>query len=133
MIKIQEPSKPWEIVHMDCITGLPPGGDRRYYACLVIVYIFSKTPIFLPCQNDDKAMDATLLMWNRVILFTIIFTIIISDRHPKFTSALWTNLHQLFGRKLSFSTAYHPQTDGLAERIFQTLEDMVRGFCAYGI
>ncbi|MBW0562073.1 hypothetical protein O181_101788 [Austropuccinia psidii MF-1] len=46
------------------------------------------------------------------------------DRDPKFTSELWTNLHQLFGTKLSFSTAYHPQADGLAERIIQILEDM---------
>ncbi|MBW0515423.1 hypothetical protein O181_055138 [Austropuccinia psidii MF-1] len=56
-----------------------------------------------------------------------------SDRDPKFTSAIWTNLHQLFGTKLSFSTSYHPQTDGLAGRIIQTLEDIVRGFCAYGL
>ncbi|MBW0514285.1 hypothetical protein O181_054000 [Austropuccinia psidii MF-1] len=54
-----------------------------------------------------------------------------SDRDPKFTSALWTNLHRLFGTKLSFSTAYHPQTDGLAERMIQTLEDMITRFCAY--
>ncbi|MBW0577350.1 hypothetical protein O181_117065, partial [Austropuccinia psidii MF-1] len=56
---------------------------------------------------------------------------IISDRDPKFTSALWTNLHRFFGTKLSFSTAYHPQTDGLAERMIQTLEDIIRRFCAY--
>ncbi|MBW0577939.1 hypothetical protein O181_117654 [Austropuccinia psidii MF-1] len=42
-------------------------------------------------------------------------------------------LHQLFGIKLSFSTAYHPQTDGLAERMIQTLEDMVKRFCEYGL
>ncbi|MBW0591041.1 hypothetical protein O181_130756, partial [Austropuccinia psidii MF-1] len=58
---------------------------------------------------------------------------IISDRDPKFTSALWTNLHRLFGTKLSFSTAYHPQKNGLAERMIQTLEDMIRRFCAYGL
>ncbi|MBW0561065.1 hypothetical protein O181_100780 [Austropuccinia psidii MF-1] len=46
MIKIQEPSRPWEIVHMDWVTGLPLGGDRSYNACLVIVHRFSKTPIF---------------------------------------------------------------------------------------
>ncbi|MBW0509082.1 hypothetical protein O181_048797 [Austropuccinia psidii MF-1] len=28
MIKIQEPRRPWEIFHMDWVTGLPPGGDR---------------------------------------------------------------------------------------------------------
>ncbi|MBW0578449.1 hypothetical protein O181_118164 [Austropuccinia psidii MF-1] len=36
MIKIQEPSRPWQIVHMDWVTGLPPGGDRSYNACLVM-------------------------------------------------------------------------------------------------
>ncbi|MBW0499208.1 hypothetical protein O181_038923, partial [Austropuccinia psidii MF-1] len=63
---------------MDWVTFLPPGGDRSYNSCLVIVDRFSKTPIFLLCHKDDTAMD----------------------------------------------TAYHPQTDGLAERMIQTLEDM---------
>ncbi|MBW0513008.1 hypothetical protein O181_052723 [Austropuccinia psidii MF-1] len=124
MIKIQEPSRSWEIVHMDWVAGLLPGGDRIYNAFLVIVERFSKTPIFLPCHQDDTAMHTALLIWDRVILWTGLFINIISDRYPKFTSAIWKNLHQLFGIKLSFSTAYHPQTDGLAEIMIQTLEDM---------
>ncbi|MBW0546407.1 hypothetical protein O181_086122 [Austropuccinia psidii MF-1] len=122
MIKIQETSRPWEIVHMDWVTGLPPGGDRSYNSCLVIFDRFSKTPIFLPCQKDDTSMNTALLIWNRVISWTGIFANIISDRDPKFASALWINLHQLFGTKLSFSTAYHPQADGLAKRMIQSLE-----------
>ncbi|MBW0515719.1 hypothetical protein O181_055434 [Austropuccinia psidii MF-1] len=98
MIKIHEPRKPWEMFHMDWVTGLQPGGDRCYNAFLVIGDRFSKTPIFLPCHKDDTAMDTALLIWNR----------------------------------LSF-TAYHPQTDGLAEIMSQTLEDMIRRFCAYGL
>ncbi|MBW0567910.1 hypothetical protein O181_107625 [Austropuccinia psidii MF-1] len=100
---------------MDWVTDPRPGGDRGYNACLVIVERFSKTPIFLQCHKDDTAMDTALLIWNRVISWTGIFTNIIGDRDPKFTSALWTNLYQLFGTKLSFSPAYHPQTDGMAE------------------
>ncbi|MBW0576402.1 hypothetical protein O181_116117 [Austropuccinia psidii MF-1] len=133
MIHIQEPNTPSEGVHMDWVTALPPGGDKSYNACLVIVDRYSKTPIFLPCHKDDTAMDTALLIWNRVISHTGLFKNIISDRDPKFTSALWTNLHKLLGTKLSFSTAYHPQTDGLAERMIQTLEDMIRRFCAYGL
>ncbi|MBW0581329.1 hypothetical protein O181_121044 [Austropuccinia psidii MF-1] len=106
---------------MNWVTGLPPGGDRSYNACLVIFGRFSKTPIFLPCHKDDTAIDRVLLIWNRVVSWTGILTNIISERDPKFTSALWTNLHQLFGTKLSFSIAYHPQTDGLSERMIQTL------------
>ncbi|MBW0559243.1 hypothetical protein O181_098958 [Austropuccinia psidii MF-1] len=90
MIKIQEPNRPWEIVHMDWVTGLPPAGERSYNACLVTVDRFSKTPIFLPCHKDDTSMDTALLIWNRVISWTGIFTNIISDRDPKFTSVLWT-------------------------------------------
>ncbi|MBW0575823.1 hypothetical protein O181_115538 [Austropuccinia psidii MF-1] len=114
MIRIQEPSRPWEIFHMDWMTGLPPGGDTSYNAFLVIVDGFSKTPIFLSCHKDDTAMDTALVIWNTVGSWTGMFTNIISDRDPKFTSALWANIHQLFGTKLSFSTAYHPQADGLA-------------------
>ncbi|MBW0518879.1 hypothetical protein O181_058594 [Austropuccinia psidii MF-1] len=94
MINIQEPSTPWEIVHMDLVTGLPPGGDKIYNAGLGI-------------------FD--------------------SDKDPKFTSELWKNLHHLFGTKLRFSTAYHPQTNGLAESMIQTLEDMVKRIWAYGL
>ncbi|MBW0506343.1 hypothetical protein O181_046058 [Austropuccinia psidii MF-1] len=89
--------------------------------------------MLLPCHKDDTAMDTAIMIWNKVISHTGLFQNIISDRDPKFTSALWTNLHNLFGIKLSFSTAYHPQTDGLAERMIQTLEDIIRRFCAYGL
>ncbi|MBW0586227.1 hypothetical protein O181_125942 [Austropuccinia psidii MF-1] len=133
MSKIEEPSRPWEIVHMYWVTGLPPDDDRSYNFFLVIVDRSSKTLIFLPCHKDNTAMDTALLIWNRVISWTGIFTKIISDRDPEFTSALWTNLHQLFGTKLFFFTAYHPQVDGVAERMIQTLEDMVRSLCAYGL
>ncbi|MBW0469488.1 hypothetical protein O181_009203 [Austropuccinia psidii MF-1] len=73
------------------------------------------------------------MIWNRVISHTDLFQNTTSDRDLKLTSALLTNLHNLFGTKLSFSTAYHPQTDGLAEKIKQNLEDIIRIFCAYGL
>ncbi|MBW0495687.1 hypothetical protein O181_035402 [Austropuccinia psidii MF-1] len=117
---------------MDWVTALPPGGDRSYNSCLVILDKYSKTPIFLPCHKDDTAINTALLLWNGVISHKGLFKNIISDRDPKFTSALWTNLHRYFGTKLSFPIAYNPQTDGLAERMIQTLEDMIRRFGTYG-
>ncbi|MBW0476026.1 hypothetical protein O181_015741 [Austropuccinia psidii MF-1] len=118
---------------MDWVTALPPGGDKSYNACLFIVERYRKTPNLLPCHKDDTAMGTALFIWNRVISHTGLFKNIISDRDPKFTSALWNNLHKLLGTKLSFSTVYHPQADELAERMIQTLEDMIRRFCAYGL
>ncbi|MBW0544304.1 hypothetical protein O181_084019 [Austropuccinia psidii MF-1] len=133
MIQIQEPKSLWEIAHMDWVTALPPGGDSSYNACLVLFDRYRKTPMLLPCNEYCTAMDTAIMIWNKVISHTGLFQNIISDRDPKFTSALWKNLHNLFRTKLSFSTAYHPQTNGLAEKMIQTLEHMIRRFCAYGL
>ena len=36
----------------------------------------------------------------------------ISDRGPQFTADSWRELWRLTGTKLSYSSAYHPQTQG---------------------
>lgn len=78
-------------------------------------------------------MDTALLFWERVISDSGMPRGMISDRDPKFTSLFWTNLANIMGTSLKLSTAHHPQTDGLAERMIQTLEDMVRSYCAFGL
>ncbi|MBW0520289.1 hypothetical protein O181_060004 [Austropuccinia psidii MF-1] len=85
------------------------------------------------CHKDNKPSDTDLLIWNRVASWTGISTNIINDRDPKFTSAIWKNLYQLFGKNLSFSIAYHPSPDGLAERMIKNLEDVVRSLFSYGL
>ncbi|MBW0533415.1 hypothetical protein O181_073130 [Austropuccinia psidii MF-1] len=109
MIQIQKPKSPWEIVHMDWVTALPPGGDRSYNTCLILVYQYSKTPMFLPFQRDYTGMDTAIMIWNKAFSHAGLLQNIKSDRAPQLTSALWTNLHNLFITKLSFSTAYHPK------------------------
>ncbi|MBW0539028.1 hypothetical protein O181_078743 [Austropuccinia psidii MF-1] len=113
---------------MDCVTGLVPGGKENYNSCLIIVDRFSKIMRCLPCHKGDTAMDTALLFWNNIISTGGVPKIIISDRDPKFTSEFWTNLYDMLGTKIAFSTAYHPKTDGLAQRMIQTMEDILRGF-----
>ncbi|MBW0505985.1 hypothetical protein O181_045700 [Austropuccinia psidii MF-1] len=112
MNQFKEPKSAWELVHMDWVTALPPGGGRSYNSCLVLVNRYRKTPMFLPCHKDDTAMDTAIMIWNKVICHTGLFQNIISDRDAKFTSALWKNLHNV-------------------RKIIQTLEDMTRRFFAY--
>ncbi|MBW0545237.1 hypothetical protein O181_084952 [Austropuccinia psidii MF-1] len=130
---IEEPKKPGETINMEWVTGLVPGGKQVYYACLIIVYRYNKSMRCLPCHKEDTVMDNALLFWNNITSTCGVPKIIISDRDPKFTSKFWTNLYDMLGTKLAFSTAYHPQTDGLAERMIQTMEDILRSFCAYGM
>ncbi|MBW0554770.1 hypothetical protein O181_094485 [Austropuccinia psidii MF-1] len=129
---IEEPKHPWESINMDWVTGLVPGG-KEYNACLIIVYRFSKRIRCLPCHKEDTAMDTALLFWNNIISTCRVPKIIISDRDSKFTSEFWTNLYDLLGTKPAFSTAYYPQKGGLAERMIQKMEDILRRFCSYGM
>ncbi|MBW0550899.1 hypothetical protein O181_090614 [Austropuccinia psidii MF-1] len=64
MIHIQEPKSPWEVVYIDWVTALLPSGYKSYNACLVIVDIYSKTPIFLPCHKDDTSLNTALHLWT---------------------------------------------------------------------
>ncbi|MBW0567296.1 hypothetical protein O181_107011 [Austropuccinia psidii MF-1] len=96
---------------MDWVTGLVPGGKENYNSCLIIVDRFSKSMRCLLCNKEDTAMDTALLFWNKIISTCGVPKIIISDG----------------------TQAYDPQTDGLAERMIQTMEGILRRFCAYGM
>ncbi|MBW0503376.1 hypothetical protein O181_043091 [Austropuccinia psidii MF-1] len=110
-----------------------PGGKENFNSCLVIVDRYSKSVRCLPFHKEDTAMYKALLLWNNIISTCGVPKIIISDRGPKFTSEFWSNLYDMLGTNLAFATSYHPQTDGLAERMIQTMEDILRRFCAYGM
>ncbi|MBW0580925.1 hypothetical protein O181_120640 [Austropuccinia psidii MF-1] len=99
---------------MDWVTALPPGGDKCYNACLVLVERYSKTPMFLPFYKDNTAMDTAIMIWNKFISHAGLFQNIMSERDPKVTSALWTNLHNFLEQ------SYHsPQLTTLKLMIWQ--------------
>ncbi|MBW0563635.1 hypothetical protein O181_103350 [Austropuccinia psidii MF-1] len=85
-IHIQKPITPWEVVCMDWVTALPPGGNESYNECLVIVDRYSKTPNVLPFHKNDTAMGTALLICNRAISHTGLFENMISDRDPNLKS-----------------------------------------------
>ncbi|MBW0473272.1 hypothetical protein O181_012987 [Austropuccinia psidii MF-1] len=130
---IEEPKHPRETINIYWVTGLVPGGKENFNDCLIIVDRFRKSVRCLPCHKEYTAVDAALSFWNNIISTCGVPKIIISDRDPKFTSEFWTNFYDMLGTKLSFSTAYHPQTNGLAERMIQTMEDILRRLCEYGM
>ncbi|MBW0496902.1 hypothetical protein O181_036617 [Austropuccinia psidii MF-1] len=118
---------------MDWVAGLVPGGKETPNACLFIVDIYSIIGSFLPCHKVDTAMNTALLFWNNIISTCGVPKIIMSDRDPKFTSEFWTTLYDLLGTKISFFTAYHPQTYGLAKTMIQRMEDNIRRLYVYGM
>src|SRR5258708_10419751 len=50
---------------------------------------------------------------------------IVSDRDSKFTSKFWTELHCLLGVRLKMTTSFHPQGDGQAKWMIQTIIQII--------
>jgi hypothetical protein len=53
---------------------------------------------------------------------------IVSDRDIRFTSTFWETLMSEFDTKLRMSTAFHPQTDGQAEKANSIVERYLRAY-----
>ena len=53
---------------------------------------------------------------------------IVSDRDGRFTERFWTELFNLLGSNLNFSTSVHPRTDGQTERVNALLETYLQHY-----
>lgn len=129
--KIDDPSKPWDTIHMDFITALPKAGLLSYDAVLVITCRMTKC-IRLVLTHGDADAKLAAQRFAQAALPTIgLPRVIISDRDPKFTSSFWEALHAILQIHLAMTTAHHPQADGLVERHIGTLSESIRTFCGF--
>ena len=115
----------WDSISMDFITSLSKtfsGND----AIWVILDRLTKSAHFLAIKSTYTLDRLAQLYIQEIVRLHGIPKSIISDRDPRFTSNFWRSLQEALGTRLSFSTAYHPQTDGQTERVNQILEDMLR-------
>ena len=98
---------------------------RGYTGILVIVDMLTKGVTIAPIKMTDSAKEIAWVFYLKIITHFGCPQKIISDRDPRFTGKFWQELFHLIGTKLSFSTAYHPQSDGQTERANQTLETVI--------
>ena len=119
---------PFAMIGMDWITKLPPSGN--YDTILTITdHDCSKAVIFIPCTEQMGTEDLAKLYFRYVFPFFGLPSKIISDQDTHLTSTLAQQICQQLGIEQNISTAYHPQTDGQAERTNQNLETYLRIFC----
>jgi hypothetical protein len=121
------PAYPWEQISMDLIVELPktPRGNS---AIVVFIDRLTKQVLLAPLSDDTTAPTIARVYFDTVFRHKGLSKVIISDRDPRFTSHFWRTLFRLLGTKLSFSTAFHPQTDGQTERINRVVEEVMRPY-----
>ena len=106
-------------VHVDLVGSLPPSDGYTYL--LTAVDRFSRWPEAFPLRSVDAAAVAQAFNLGWVSRFGIP-EVIISDRGPQFVSSLWGEMAKSLGTSLHRTTAYHPQSNGMVERLHRQLK-----------
>jgi len=124
------PTERAERVNIDFITKLS-AGEGRYDAVATIIDPLTKRARWIPVKEAKLTAETFAEAFiagyvsNRGLLLSIV-----SDRHTRFTSKFWQALCALLGIKLRMLTAYHPQSDGQAEKANATLETILKAYIA---
>ncbi|WMV49431.1 hypothetical protein MTR67_042816 [Solanum verrucosum] len=107
----------WERIAMDFVVGLPKTLGKFDFIWVVVDRL-TKSAHFISIRIDYNVEQLAKYVKEIVRLHGVPLSII-SDHGTQFTSKFWRKLHEELGTQLTFSTAFHLQTDGQSERTIQ--------------
>ena len=113
------PDKRFNHIHMDLVS-MPPSNGYRYL--LTIVDRFTRWPVAIPLVDisTQTIIDAFAFGWVQTYGVPATIT---TDRGAQFTSALFKQLTTTWGIKLIHTTAFHPEANGMVERLHRRLKE----------
>jgi hypothetical protein len=118
------PTRPWESIGMDFI-GPFPESQGYDYLWVVICRMTSRVHL-IPVKTTITASQLSWIFVKEIVKLHGLPKSIVSDRDSKFTSRWWREVHHLLGAKLLMSTSFHPQTDGITERVNRSIGQILR-------
>jgi cleavage and polyadenylation specificity factor subunit 1 len=121
------PSRRFSHIHIDLVGPLPPSQGHTH-----ILTIIDRTTRWLeavPLSSTSSKNCAEALISSWISRFGIPHTIT-SDRGSQFTSSIWHSLSFLLNISHIHTTAFHPQSNGLIERVHRTLKASLTARCA---
>ena len=108
------PEGPWHTIMLDLIGPLPK--SNGYDAILTVIDKFTKKAFFLPTTSTITSMGIAKLYRDNVFQEHGLPKKMISNRGTQFMSSFMKELQSMLKIERNPSMAYHPQTDGQAER-----------------
>ena len=115
--------KPFERVMID-ISGPLVASKNGYRYILGIVDVFSRFVMLIPVRSVTSKAIIDILTSRWIPLFGVP-EILVSDGAYNLNSAMINDLFDEFGIHKVTSSPYHPQSNGIIERDFRTIKDMI--------
>ena len=113
------PAKRFQHVHMDLVS-MPPSNGQNHL--LTIVDRFSRWPVAIPIPdiNAETVIDQFSMGW---IAAYGVPEVVTTDRGSQFTATIFNQLMRNWGIKHITTTAYHPESNGMVERLHRRLKE----------
>ena len=113
------PSSRFEHLHVDIVEPFPP--SRGYTYLFTVIDRFTRWPEVIPMADCTAQTCAQAFLSGWIARFGVPASVT-SDRGCQFISELWRNVLHLFGIKPTQTTSYHPQANGMVERMHRQLK-----------
>jgi transposase InsO family protein len=120
---------PGDSVSLDLLSGLPLIADCCWYL-LVVVDRFSGLLLISPFDHVPSSREKFNFACEKLkIYFGRLPATLLSDRGPQFVSSEWRRLWASEGVNVRLTSSYHPEGNGLAERMVETVIESLRVNC----
>ncbi|EGG16605.1 hypothetical protein DFA_08954, partial [Cavenderia fasciculata] len=126
LTSLEIPQRNWMDISMDFMSL--PTSKNGMDNLLVVVDRLSKMVHLMACTKEIDAVGTAKLLFNNVFRLHGLPSSIVSDRDPRFTSDLWSELMTAIGTKLKMSTPNRPQGDGQTEIYNKTIRKIMEKF-----
>ena len=119
------PNRRFSHIHVD-IVSLPE--SNGFSNLLTIVDRFTRWPAAIPIRDisAESVVDALAHGW---ISSYGVPKAITTDRGSQFSSAIWRQLLETWGIENHHTSAYHPEANGLVERLHRRMKESLIALC----
>ena len=122
-----QPTRRFGHIHVDVVGPLSISEGHRYL--FTIIDRSTRWPEAVPMEEASTMSCANARLNSWVSRFGLPEQMT-SDRGSVFTSDIWSSLAKLLGVNLHYTTAYHPQANGIVERWYRTLKASLTARCS---